>query len=109
MCVPRFRIAWSAHRRRCASNMAEGFGNGNGPDANAALAGQPSPHGAAAPIRVGGRTTRRPSAEAGNERHDGSLVRRTFRRIGLTGYQWTLVVLLALYLVAVSPIQVLGG
>jgi hypothetical protein len=72
--------------------------------------GEPAPHGAAAPLPVGGKSRGGSRSATDNEnRSRGSFVRRGFRRIGLTSYQWILIILLALYLIAISPLPIFGG
>ncbi len=72
--------------------------------------GEPSPHGAAAPLPVGGRTqrSRRLGGSNGGEGMARSLV-RGYRRIPLTPYQMLLILLLAIYLIAISPLPIFGG
>lgn len=81
---------------------------GRGPDVS--LEGDPAPHGAAAPLPVGGRQAGgRRFASRGDGQGTGGSLLRSYRRIPLTGYQWLLIVLLALYLIAVSPLPIFGG
>jgi hypothetical protein len=70
--------------------------------------GEPAPHGAAAPLTVGGRPPSRRFGSRGDGRGAAAIVNR-YRRIPLTGYQWLLIILLALYLVAISPLPIFGG
>jgi hypothetical protein len=95
--------------------MVDGPTRGNGPQGDTSLSGEPAPHGAAAPLPVGGRS-KSGSRGAGNSatptNEDGgrtSVIRNAYRRIGLSPYQWTLIILLALYLIAISPIPIFGG
>jgi hypothetical protein len=85
-------------------------GSTKGPEGQPPLTGEPAPHGAAAPLPVGGRSTKSSSAGAqSTDRGRTSLVRSGLRRIGFTGYQWTLIILLVLYFVALSPLPIFGG
>jgi hypothetical protein len=76
---------------------------------DASSADEPSALGAATPVPIGGRAKKPRVSRTANDRRVGSPLRSAFRRIGLTGYQWTLIVLLVLYFVALSPLPVFGG
>ncbi len=89
--------------------MADGTMSGGG-EPEGLTRGEPSPHGAAAPVPVGGRAGggRRFGSQK-SERNVTSSIAKTYRRIPLTGYQMVLIALLVLYLIIISPIPLFGG
>jgi hypothetical protein len=91
--------------------MPDGPTRGSGGrEADEAAEGEPAPHGAAAPLTVGGRQSRgRRMITRKSDGTGGSSFFGRLRRLPISGYQLTLILLLVLFLIVISPIPLFGG